>query len=92
MDALIWKECGCCSRLFQPQREAQRWCCAECRAEGKAAEQRSARELWRRQGRPVLDEPRRRASEIIERHVALLDEAVQAHEVPAQSEPLRRRL
>jgi hypothetical protein len=59
MDALIWKECGCCSRLFQPQREAQRWCCPACRAEGKAAEQRSARELWRRQGRPMLDEPRR---------------------------------
>jgi hypothetical protein len=58
MDALIWKECGCCSRLFQPQREAQRWCCADCRAKGKAAEQRSARELWRREGRPMLDEPR----------------------------------
>jgi hypothetical protein len=58
MDTLFWKECGCCSRLFQPQREAQRWCCPACRAEGRAAEQRSARELWRREGRPMLDEPR----------------------------------
>ena len=63
---------------------------AECRTEGKAAEARSARELWRRQGRPMLDEPR---CEIVERHVARVDAAMHAHEVPAQSaEPFRRRL
>jgi hypothetical protein len=88
VDALIWKECGCCSRLFQPQREAQRWCCPECRAEGRAAEQRSARELWRRQGRPVLDEPRREQIDQ-EEVMRVIRARLGLHEVEQQEE--RRR-
>jgi hypothetical protein len=94
---LIRKNCETCQRLFEPWRHDQRWCCAECGAEGRAAEARSARELWRRQGRPVLDEPsitkrqRAVALSIVERF-ARVEDAVQAHEVPEQGEPLRRRL
>ena len=39
-----------------PDRFGQRFCDADCRALGKAAEQRAARELWRQAGRPMLDE------------------------------------
>jgi hypothetical protein len=68
--------CRQCDAQFHPNRWWQRYCSAYCCTEFHRRERQQMRQLWKAQ----------------QARVALIDELAQAHEVPAQAEPLRRRL
>jgi len=54
----MWKaarECEWCGQTYRPRVPDQRFCGIECRNAGKAAEGRSARRAWWRDGRPMID-------------------------------------
>lgn len=45
--------CDYCGEAMPHAIYGQRFCGPACRAEGKAQEQRTVRELWRRAGKPM---------------------------------------
>jgi hypothetical protein len=78
------KTCPWCNEDFRPSRDWQQWCCTQCQ------------QAWHRHQRKVSEMQAakaraNRAKELVERHIARVEAAVQA-QVPAQAEPLRRRL
>jgi predicted nucleic acid-binding Zn ribbon protein len=75
--------CVVCAKPFRPSRDWQRYCSHACCTEFHSRERKQMRRWWRQS---------QANGEIVDRHIARIDEAVQAHEVPAQVEPLRRRL
>lgn len=50
--------CRHCGGPMLGARYGQAYCDAICRREGKAAEERAARRLWRESGRPMFEEER----------------------------------
>jgi hypothetical protein len=72
--------CVVCDKLFHPNREWQRYCSFSCCTEFHRRERKQMRRWWREQ---------QVQQEEFAARFALVDEAVQANEVPAQ---LRRRL
>jgi predicted nucleic acid-binding Zn ribbon protein len=48
--------CDYCGEAMPHAIYGQRFCSPACRVEGKAQEQRVARQLWRRAGRPMIED------------------------------------
>jgi hypothetical protein len=75
------QRCVVCSAPFQPNRWWQRYCSAFCCSEFHRRERLAMRQWWKAQ----------QHDDSVERRMALVEEALHAHEV-AEAEPIRRRL
>jgi hypothetical protein len=75
-----WPRCAVCAAPFRRNRDWQRYCSAFCCVEFHRRERQLMRQWWKQSRANVA------------RHIARVEDAVQAHEVPEQAEPLRRRL
>jgi hypothetical protein len=76
--------CLWCNANFKPSRDWQQFCCTD------------HQQRWHRHQRKLnevqAEEATRARRDSVDRHIARIDEAMQAHELPAQLEPIRRRL
>jgi hypothetical protein len=52
------RACDFCSHAFTPQLDSQRFCGPRCRQQGRALENRAARQVWADAGRPIAQEVR----------------------------------
>jgi hypothetical protein len=55
-DGRVKRECECCGEMFRPHVPDQRFCRPWCRLKVKAKEGRSARRVWWRAGRPIIED------------------------------------
>ena len=78
-----WPRCVVCDEPFYRNRWWQRYCSAFCCTEFHRRERQQMRQLWKEQ--------QAQQAELVDR-LARVNAEIEAHEVPAQAEPLRRRL
>jgi hypothetical protein len=56
-DGRVLRECTQCGQRYRPRVPDQKYCSPYCNAEGKKRDAKSARRVWVREGRPIINDP-----------------------------------
>ena len=57
-DGRVKRRCEVCNSPYRPHVADQRFCGGYCRAEARRREAKSARRVWIREGRPLINDDR----------------------------------
>ena len=56
-DGKVKRQCQVCGMAYRPHVADQRFCGAFCRNKFRNLEAKSARRIWMREGRPLINDP-----------------------------------
>jgi hypothetical protein len=59
IDGRVKRQCDWCGQSYRPHVPDQRYCGPYCRNKAKALEAKSARRVWWRAGRPMIEDEER---------------------------------